>query len=185
MPNIYNKIERLFYNIIYIINKMELNDIVSQVKENNNWKSESRIVGEAGEYYIKSKIRCVRCNDNNFEKCKTNEQSKDLICISCNQKYQVKAKSVTQKQVINIKNKKKFKTIGGEYSTTLKNINEQIDYIIILYEKQSYKIINILYIKNENINSVCIIPRKPLSITAKRAGWQGCNILFDNIQIII
>ena len=39
--------------------------------------------------------------------------------------------------------------------------------------------------KNENINSNCIMPRKPLSITAKRAGWQGCNILFDNIQIII
>jgi len=47
------------------------------------------------------------------------------------------------------------------------------------------KIINILYVKNENINSDCIIPRKPLSITAKRAGWQGCNILFNNIEIII
>jgi type II restriction enzyme len=185
MPIIYNKIEINFNNIIYIINKMELNNIVSQVKENNNWKSESRIVGEACEYYIKSNIKCVRCNDNNFEKCKTNEQSKDLICISCNQKFQVKAKSATQKQVNHIKNKNKFKTIGGEYSTTLKNINEQIDYFIILYEKQTYKIINILYIKNENINSDCIIPRKPLSITAKRAGWQGCNILFDNIQIII
>ena len=185
MPIIYNKIEINYNNTIYIINKMELSDIVSQVKENNNWKSESRIVGEACEYYIKSNIKCVRCNDNNFEKCKTNEQSKDLICISCNQKFQVKAKSATQKQFNNIKNKNKFKTIGGEYSTTLKNINQQIDYFIILYEKQSYKIINILYIKNESINSDCIIPRKPLSITAKRSGWQGCNILFDNLQIII
>jgi type II restriction enzyme len=177
--------EIFFYNFIYIINKMELNKIVSQVKENNNWKSESRIVGEACEYYIKNNIKCVRCDDNNFEKCKPNEQSKDLICISCNQKYQIKAKCATQKQVNNIKNKNSFNTIGGEYSTTLKNINDQIDYLIILYEKQSYKIINIFYIKNENINSNCIMPRKPLSITAKRAGWQGCNILFDNIQIII
>lgn len=77
-----------------------------------------------------------------------------------------------------------FKTIGGDYSTTLNNINDKIDYLIILYEKQSYTILNILYITNENINSNCIIPRKPLSSTAKRAGWQGCNILFDNIQII-
>ena len=37
---------------------------------------------------------------------------------------------------------------------------------------------------DENINLNCIIPRKPLSSTAKRAGWQGCYILFDNIQII-
>jgi type II restriction enzyme len=164
---------------------MDLNENISQVKENNNWKNESRIVGEACEEYIKNNIKCIRCNEINYEKCKTNEKSKDLICISCNQKFQIKAKSATQKQVNNIKNKDIFKTIGGEYSTTVKNINEQIDYLIILYEKQSYKIINILYIKYENINFNCIIPRKPLSITAKRSGWQGCNIIFDNIQFII
>ncbi len=164
--------------------KMELNELVSQVKQNNNWKSESRIIGEACEDYVKNKIKCIRCNNNNFEKYKTNEKSKDLICVSCNQKYQIKAKSATHKQVDNIKCKKQFKTIGGDYSTTLNNINEKIDYLIILYEKQSYTILNILYITNENINSNCIIPRKPLSSTAKRAGWQGCNILFDNIQII-
>jgi type II restriction enzyme len=164
---------------------MELNELVLQTKQSNNWKSESRIIGEACEDYVKNIIKCIRCNNNNFEKYKPNEKSKDLICISRNQKYQIKSKSATHKQVNNIKCKKQFKTIGGEYSTTLNNINEKIDYLIILYEKQSYKILNILYITNENINSTCIIPRKPLSSTAKRAGWQGCNILFDNVQIII
>ena len=164
---------------------MELNDIIRQVKENNNWKSESRIVGEACEEYIKNNIKCVRCNHNNFEKCKTNEKSKDLICIECSQNYQIKAKSVTQKEINNIKNENSFKTLGGEYLTTINNINENIDYLIILYEKQSYAVKNILYIKNENITSDCIIPRNPLSSTAKRAGWQGCNILFTNIQIIL
>ena len=168
-----------------IINKMELNELILQVKENNNWKSESRIVGEACEYYIKNNVNCVRCCSNNFEKCKTNEQSKDLICINCHQKFQIKAKSATQKKVNHIKNKNTFKTIGGEYLTTLKNINEEIDYLIVLYEKKSYKIINILYIKHENIKPDCIIPRTPLSITAKRAGWQGCNIIFNHIQFII
>jgi len=162
---------------------MELNDYILQIKENTKWKSESRIVGEALENYIKDNINCPRCNENNFEKCKTNEKSKDLICIGCNQNIQVKGKSATQKQVNMIKNINKFKTIGGEYSTTLKNMDQQIDYLIILYEKP-YKIINILYIKYENINLSCIIPRKPLSINAKRAGWQGCSLIFDNIQII-
>jgi len=164
---------------------MELNEIVSHVKQNNNWKNESRIIGEACEDYVKNKIKCVRCNNNIFEKYKINEKSKDLICTSCNQKYQIKAKSVTRNQLNNIICKKQFKTIGGEYWTTLNNINEKIDYLIILYEKQTYKIFNILYITNENINSNCIIPRNPLSINAKRAGWQGCIIIFDNIQIIL
>lgn len=163
---------------------MELNDIISQIKEKNNWENESRIVGEACEYYVKNNINCVRCNTKNFEKYKTNEKSKDLFCITCNQKFQIKAKSATHKQVNNIKCKNKFKTIGGEYSTTLNNIDEKIDYIIILYEKKTYIILSILYISNENINFNCIIPRNPLSSNAKRAGWQGCNIIFDNVQII-
>ena len=163
---------------------MELNEIVSQVKQNNNWKSESRIIGEACENYVKNKIKCIRCNNNNFEKYKTNEKSKDLFCLDCSQKYQIKAKCVTQKQVNNIINKNQFKTIGGQYSTTINNISENIDYLIILYEKTSYQIKNILYIKNEYINTECIIPRKPLSLTAKRAGWQGCNIIFNNLEII-
>ena len=125
---------------------MELNKLVSQVKQNNNWKSESRIIGEACEDYVKNKMKCIRCNNNNFEKYKKNEKSKDLICLSCNQKYQIKAKSATHKKVDNIKSKKKIKTIGGDYSTTLNNINDKIDYLIILYEKQSYTILNILYI---------------------------------------
>lgn len=164
---------------------MELNEYISQIKQSKNWKSESRIVGEACEEYIQYKIKCIRCSSNKFDKCKTNEKSKDLICNSCHQKYQVKAKCATHKQVDNIKCKKQFKTIGGEYLTTLNNINEKIDYLIVLYEKQSYKVLNILYIINENINSECILPRKPLSSTAKRSGWQGCNILFDNIQILL
>jgi len=160
---------------------MELNEYVSQIK---NWKNKSRIVGEACEYYVKNNMSCVRCNTNSLEKCKVNEKSKDIICNNCNQKYQIKAKNATQKQVSNIKNKNIFKTIGGHYLTTLNSINEYIDYLVILYEKQSYKIINILYIKNEDINSSCIIPRNPLSATARRAGWQGCNIIFNNIHFL-
>jgi hypothetical protein len=58
---------------------MELKEFISQIKNNNIWKSESRIVEEVCEYYVKNNINCVRCNNKNFEKCKTNEKSKNLI----------------------------------------------------------------------------------------------------------
>ena len=118
---------------------MELNRLVTQIRDNNNWNNQSRIVGEACEEYIKNNI--------NFEKCKTNEKSKDLVCLICHQKYQIKAKCASQKQINNI-SKNQFKTIGDEYSTTIHNIDEKIDYLIILYEKNSYKIKkNIMYQK--------------------------------------
>jgi len=164
---------------------MELNNIIEKIKENNNWKNKSRIVGEACEEYIKNNLKCLRCNSYNFKKYKTNEKSKDLFCSECDQKYQIKAKCLSQKQINKIISKNSFKTIGGEYSTTINHIDENIDYLIVLYEKQSYKIKNILYVKSEFLNEECIIPRKPLSLKAKRAGWQGCNILFNNLEVVI
>jgi len=164
---------------------MDLNTLIADIAKQNNWKSKSRIIGEACEYYVKQNIRCIRCNTNNFEKCRNNEKSMDLICMDCAQKYQIKAKKSTEKEIENIKLKHIFKTIGGEYSTTLYNVSKNIDYIIILYENHSYAIKNILYIKNEHITTDCIIPRTPLSLTAKRAGWQGCTIVFNNIDFIL
>jgi type II restriction enzyme len=164
---------------------IQLNELVLQITQNNGWKNQSRIVGEASEEYIKSNLNCLRCNKNDFDKCKIDEKSKDLICNNCNQKYQIKAKSATPLQVNKIKSNNTFKTVGAEYSTTLKNINENIDYLILLYDKNSYEVYNILYIKNEFITKECIIPRKPLSSIAKRAGWQGCQIVFNNIQTLI
>jgi type II restriction enzyme len=163
---------------------MDLKEFILLITEKNDWKNESRIVGEACEEYVKTNIKCLRCNNNNFRKCQINEKSKDLICIDCDKKYQIKAKRVTQRQNNTITSTNKFKTIGGEYLTTLNSIEQNIDYLIILYEKETYNILNILYIKSENVNTECIVPRKKLSLAAKRAGWQGCNILFNNFETI-
>ena len=81
---------------------MELSKIITQIRNNNNWHNESRIVGEACEEYIKNNIKCVRCKNKNFGKYNINEKSKDLFCIDCSQKYQIKAKCVTQTQANNI-----------------------------------------------------------------------------------
>jgi type II restriction enzyme len=161
-----------------------LSKFIRETIEKNKWKSNSRINGEACEEYAKTQLNCSRCGTNNFEKCKINEKSIDLICNVCKQNYQIKSKKITQKQINNIKNTNSIKILGGEYLTTLNNINKNIDYIIILYESNSYEIKNILYIKSENIIAECILPRNPLKSTAQRAGWRGCNILFNNVLFI-
>ncbi len=163
---------------------MQLKEIIEQIKNENKWKSESRIVGEASEIYIKNNLYCIRCNHKEFTKCKTNEKSKDLICFSCNQKYQIKAKTITNKGLHKIISTNSIHLIGGEYSTTLQNLDQQIDYLILLYEKNEYKIRNILFIPFDKVNNQCIIPRKPLSQKAKRANWQGCYIQFNDFTIL-
>jgi type II restriction enzyme len=164
---------------------MELITIVDDITNKNSWKNKSRIIGEACEIYVQRNVKCFRCYQNTFYKCKTNEKSKDLICVYCQQKYQVKAKSVTNKSLFNIKLNKTFKTIGGDYLTTLNSINQNIDYLIVLYDKYSNLVREVLYVEHENVSVECVIPRKPLSLTAKRSGWQGCYIKFKNIKVLM
>jgi len=147
--------------------KMNLSMCIDEVKKNTKWKNISRIVGEACELYVLENCLCKRC-DKKLEKCKTNEKSRDLVCTCCQQNYQVKAKKYTK----NIK--ETIKLIGAEYNTTMKSLNDNIDYIIVLYLENEVK--QILYSNYESINNNSILPRNPLGPTAKRAGWQGCYI---------
>ena len=162
---------------------MSLQDAINEVKiKHPLWKSESRIVGKAGEIYCCKNIKCINCNNLDWLECVTNEKSKDQICKICGKKYQIKCKKTTERSYNNIKKTRTFKTIGAKYTTTLESIGEQIDYIIILYEKVEHTILNIIHIKSDDINSDNIIPRKPLGENARRAGWQGCTLHFTNVN---
>ena len=164
---------------------MSLEFYINKVKEQNPlWKNNSRIIGRAAEIYSCEKIKCIKCNEMNWLECNVNEKSKDQICKNCGKKYQIKCKNISEKSYNNIKKNDEIKTIGAEYNTTLKNIENQIDYIIILYKKINNDILGIIHIKSDNITYNNIIPRKPLSNSAKRAGWQGCNLHFTNINFI-
>lgn len=163
---------------------MFLQDYIDEVKlENPLWKSKSRIIGRAGEIFCCNCMKCIKCDSSNWLECITNEKSKDQICIKCNKKYQIKCKNITEKQYNNIMSSKIFKTIGAEYNTTLKSVEEKIDYIIILYDKK-YKILDILHINSDNINCNNIIPRKKLGPNARRAGWKGCYLNFTDFNCI-
>lgn len=164
---------------------MSLNPQIDKVKEQYPlWKSNSRIIGRAAELYSCEKIKCLRCNQINWLECVINQKSTDQICKNCGKKYQIKCKNTFEKAYDNIKKYSKFTTIGGEYNSTLKSITDKIDYIIILYENVNYNILDIIHVKSDDITCKNIIPRKPLSSNAKRAGWQGCKLHFTNIHFI-
>ena len=51
--------------------------------------------------------------------------------------------------------------------------------MLIQYDKELNKVVNIKVIIAENIKARNVIPRKPLGPNARRAGWQGCYLEFD------
>ena len=48
----------------------------------------------------------------------------------------------------------------------------------------TYNILDIIHVESKDITKNNIIPRKPLTKNARRAGWQGCNLYFETIHFL-
>jgi len=158
-----------------------LSDNCKRIKEDKKWKNKSRIVGEAIEDCAIT-LLCPICNEKTLSKYKPNEKSKDIKCINCNCQIQIKGAKFTKKK------KTSLRLLGAEYKTTCTSIKENnVHYLVVLYSviEDKYTINEIYFINHVDINKNCIIPRKPLSSNARRAGWQGCILVFNTFKSII
>ncbi|NDC89976.1 MAG: hypothetical protein EB075_14465 [Bacteroidetes bacterium] len=86
----------------------------------------------------------------------------DAVCVDCGQCYQIKG--------VRNANRCPSSVLGGEYQTTVKGHRAQrIDFLVVVCED-----LRVFHMKDYRI-----LPRKPLSSNARRAGWQGCVVRFE------
>lgn len=158
-----------------------LSDKCKEIRDEKGWKSTSRVIGEAMEDCVIT-MPCPICSDKALVKYKTNQKSKDVKCEKCNCQIQIKATKHTKKQLTYIK------VLGAEYKTTCSSIKENnVHYLILMYSVagDKYNINDIYFIDHADINDSCIIARPPLSSKAKRAGWQGCYLVFNKFKSVM
>lgn len=146
------------------------------------WTNTSRIVGEACEMFVLRYVDCPRCHSKrSFDKCKTNEKAKDMVCSRCAHSFQVKGKGMTESAIEKLAPHDGINLIGGSYKTTVDHLDHNIDYLIVIYDKVNRREFKkCLYVPYENISAANIVSRKPLSSNSRRAGWQGCTLNFDH-----
>lgn len=163
-----------------------LHDYINEVRRANpGWKSSSRIRGRAAESYCAQNLRCVRCGSSDWLECATNERSRDQACAACEQSYQIKCKDVTQTAHNRIVAEGRIRLLGAEYNTTIRSIASNIDYFVLLYDsRRDFEIVGVVHVGHANVTRECVIPRRPLAASAKRAGWQGCNLEFRAFDFV-
>lgn len=157
-----------------------LNLTCENIKKEKGWKNKSRIIGESIEECILT-INCPICQLKELMKYQVNEKSRDIYCNNCKSDFQVKGTKTSSLK------KDKIKLLGAEYKTTCNSLlNNNINYLIVLYSENKnidyYNVEQILLINYIDIENECIIPRTPLKSTARRAGWQGCYLVFNKYE---
>ena len=138
----------------------------------DRYKSNAQKIRVLTEEWVGTNIFCPSCGDivSNYA---NNKPIADFYCAKCKEDFELKSK----------KNSIGKKIVDGAYATMIERLQSSSNpnFFFLNYDKQSLDIINFIVIPKHFFIPEIIEKRKPLSSTAKRAGWIGCNILLDTI----
>jgi type II restriction enzyme len=142
------------------------------IKLGSEYKSFSQKARVLTEDWVYREIFCPNCGNIKVSKHNNNKPVADFYCQKCFEDFELKS----QKGLIG------KKVSAGAYSKMIERINS--------ITKPNFFFMG--YLETFQVNDFFVIPkhffipeivekRKPLSISARRAGWIGSNILFSRI----
>lgn len=139
----------------------------------DKYSSNSQKIRILSEDWVKSQIFCPNCGHNTISDYSNNKPVADFYCVNCKEDYELKSKSV----------KFGIKVVDGAYYTMIDRLksNTNPNLFLLSYDLHSYNVNNFIIIPKHFFIPEIIEKRKPLSLTARRAGWTGCNIKIQNI----
>ncbi|MBL0046648.1 MAG: restriction endonuclease [Bacteroidetes bacterium] len=147
--------------------KLNLNTNLSKGYSNN-----SQIARILTENWVKENSYCPCCGNDSLKGFENNRPVADFYCNDCTEEFELKSKCGDLTNTIN----------DGAYSKMIERINsnKNPNFLFLTYTK-NWSVNNFLIIPKQFFTAEIIIKRKPLASTAKRAGWQGCNINISNV----
>lgn len=137
------------------------------------YSSNSQMARLLTENWVKNNIYCPSCSNSELASFANNNPVGDFWCVSCNAEYELKSQ----------RDRFSEKIVDGAYSSMLRRISSKNNphFFFLNYSLQHLMVQNFLVIPKYYFVKNIIEERKPLSQTARRAGWIGCNILLRNI----
>ncbi len=133
----------------------------------NKYKSNSQKIRVMTEAWVRTKILCPACG-HHIENYPNNQPVADFFCVNCNEDFELKSKNGYFGG----------KVVNGAYSSLISRLqsNKNPNLFLLAYSKSNYLITSFIVIPKQFFIAEIIEKRPPLSQSAKRAGWIGCNI---------
>ena len=132
----------------------------------------ARVVTEA---WASRNLFCPCCTAPSILPSPANTRAVDFRCGSCSQQFQLKGKSSA------ITNK----VVDGAYETMLAALqSDAVPHLFLLrYDRNLWNVVDLLLVPSFALSPSALECRRPLSATARRAGWIGCFIVLSNIPV--
>jgi type II restriction enzyme len=136
------------------------------------FKSRSQIARVLTEDWGVRNLYCPACDVNTLVQSSANTRAFDYSCHGCNGGYQLKAGTRwSEKRVPD----------AGYESMVGAIRSERVPNLFVMQYTADWRVLNLLLVPSFFFTESAIQKRNPLSPTARRAGWIGCNILLSAI----
>ncbi len=138
-----------------------------------NFTSASQQARVCTEAWAQANLYCVKCESAQLRSTPPNTQAVDFTCDGCESVFQLKSQSFPFGNRV---------TDSG-YDAMCRAIesNRIPNLILVHYDRAEWSVKNAMLIPSFGFSLAAVEKRKPLSPTARRAGWVGCNILLSSI----
>lgn len=137
------------------------------------YTSNSQKVRVMSEDWLCSNMYCPCCGNPHLHKTANNQPVADAYCERCGEIFELKSHTGSVKD----------KIVDGEYSKMIERIqsNSNPHLFVLQYEVSCFMVSGLQLVPKFFFVPAVIEKRKPLSDTARRAGWTGCNIYYKRI----
>jgi type II restriction enzyme len=140
----------------------------------DNYTSEAQKTRVLSESWFLSNGYCLACESDRLTATRANTKATDFICPSCRQSYELKATRHRLGRTL----------VDGAYEPLMNRILDgTAPTLMVLERNDQWMIDSLTAIHHLFLTPNVIVQRKPLSPTARRAGWIGCNIRLDQIAL--
>ena len=148
-------------------------NLILETELGDIYKSQSQKIRVLTEHWVDSQIYCPNCGHVDMNKYGNNKPVADFFCSYCKEDYELKSKKYSVGT----------KIVDGAYRTMLERLtgHSNPNFFLLSYNLMNFKVTNFFVVPKHFFVPEIIEKRKPLAITARRAGWVGCNILLEHI----
>lgn len=133
--------------------------------------SKSQTIRILSEKWFEENMYCPCCGNIVLVKFNNKKPLADFYCEKCKEQFELKSSGRE------IKNK----IVDGAYETAVNRVNSNTNPDLFVLHYKGYEVKNLVVVPKYFFTPDIIEKRKPLSETARRAGWIGSNILFSRI----
>jgi len=137
------------------------------------YKSQCQVARHLTQSWARDNLYCVACPSDTLLPTREGTPSIDFFCPNCHETFQLKS----------LRHPFGRKIVDSAYEPMMSSIHSGTvpNFLFLNYDPHSWTVNTLFAVPKHFFTPSIIEQRKPLSDTARRKGWIGCNIVLSNI----